>query len=399
MRIKILEQQIIQAVRLEDVVKRYAELFRGSKSGKTLRCNCLFHRDDGKSFKVKVTEQTYECGICKEAGNVVDLVQSLVGCNETEALYVLSDWYDIPIQRPGNLAAQKNRRREKCSKDVSLLCSIHENREFNMLFESLDFWKGDNALFAAGHKYLELGLSPSVLPDKYERLAGLMLFPVRDGEGVLQGFLKYMAEEKDQGCICYPPNLADNSLLGLYQAIKAIEKLGFVYLVWNCKDLLAMHVAGFTNTVACCNGNLTDQQIHLLLKYANRIVIIHTAEVPNQVRATKTAARLSFASAVTYRLSLSKKDLSALYRRMGVAKFEYYIRQSTRLVFLNALRDKWVGEQQALAKQSNAAKSKEEKAELRSNQIVIRNKLDKLSGILNENWGHLSWFFDKFVVH
>lgn len=62
-------------------------------------------------------------------------------------------------------------------------------------------------------------------------------------------------------------------------------------------------------------------------------------------------------------------------------------------------RDKWVGEQQALAKQSNAAKSKEEKAELRSNQIVIRNKLDKLSGILNENWGHLSWFFDKFVVH
>ena len=126
MRIKILEQQIIQAVRLEDVVKRYAELFRGSKSGKTLRCNCLFHRDDGKSFKVKVTEQTYECGICKEAGNVVDLVQSLVGCNETEALYVLSDWYDIPIQRPGNLAAKKNRRREKCSKDVSLLCSIHE---------------------------------------------------------------------------------------------------------------------------------------------------------------------------------------------------------------------------------------------------------------------------------
>ena len=110
-----------------------------------------------------------------------------------------------------------------------------------------------------------------------------------------------------------------------------------------------MHVAGFTNTVACCNGNLTDQQIHLLLKYANRIVIIHTAEVPNQVRATKTAARLSLASAVTYRLSLSKKDLSALYRRMGAAKFEYYIRQSTRLVFLNALRDKWVGEQQSLA--------------------------------------------------
>ncbi len=394
MRIKDLEQQIAQTVRLEDVVRRYAELFRGSKSGKTLRCDCLFHRDDSKSFRIKVTEQIYECCICKETGNVIDLVQSLVGCNDTEALYILADWFEIPIDETDNLVVQKNKRQVNDSDNASLLHSIHENRELNMILESLGYDVGNNPLLTACHKYLGLGVSTEVLPDKYERLAGAMLFPIRDGGGVLQGFLKYKAEEKGKECICYPPNLADSCLLGLYQAIKAIEKLGFVYLVWNYNDLLTMHIAGFTNTVACYNGSLTSQQIDLLLKYTNRVVLIHTSEVSKQVRATKTAARLSFASAVPYCLSLSKKNIPTLYKWMGAAKFEYFIRQSTRLVFLNALKDKWLIEQQTLSKRSNDAKSKEEKIELRSKLVVLRNKLDKLFTILDENCDYLCRYFE-----
>ncbi|WP_298549349.1 CHC2 zinc finger domain-containing protein [uncultured Parabacteroides sp.] len=391
--IQTLRQRIVEAVHLENVANLYTELAKGSKSGKTLRCNCLFHRDEGKSFKIRLTEQIYECSICKETGDAVDLVQIMEGCNEAEALHILAERFNIPIEKSDNL----DTRQEECQADVSVLHSIHENKEFNMIFESLDFCKSDSALFIAGHKYLELGVSPAVLPDQYEQIAGAMLFPVRDGKGVLRGFLKYMVEEKEQGCVCYPPNLADDSLLGLYQAVNAIEKLGFVYLVWNGKDLLTMHIAGFTNTVACCNGHLTDQQIHLLLQYTKRVVIIHTGEVPKQVRATKTAARLSFASAVPYRLSLFKRDLSALYRKLGAAKFEYFIRQVTRLIFLNALLDKWVMEQQVLTGQLKGAKSKVEMAEIRSCLIAIRNKQDKLSNILDENWEHLSWFLDKFV--
>ena len=58
--IKNLKQTIAQEARLEDVVQKYAELHRGSKSGKTLMCSCPFHKDDEKSFKIKVTDQIYE---------------------------------------------------------------------------------------------------------------------------------------------------------------------------------------------------------------------------------------------------------------------------------------------------------------------------------------------------
>ena len=79
---------------------------------------------------------------------------------------------------------------------------------------------------------------------------------------------------------------------------------------------------------------------------------------------------------------------------MGAAKFEYFIRQSTRLVFLNALKDKWLIEQQTLSKRSNDAKSKEEKIELRSKLVVLRNKLDKLFTILDENCDYLCRYFE-----
>ena len=67
------------------------------------------------------------------------------------------------------------------------------------------------------------------------------------------------------------------------------------------------------------------------------------------------------------------------------------------MIFLNALLDKWVVEQQVLTGQLKGAKSKVEMAEIRSCLIAIRNKQDKLSNILDENWEHLSWFLDKFV--
>ena len=73
--VKGLKEQIIRTVRLEDVVQRYTTLYRGSKSGKTKCCNCMFHADEYASFKVRVFEQTYECEMCKETGNVVQFVR------------------------------------------------------------------------------------------------------------------------------------------------------------------------------------------------------------------------------------------------------------------------------------------------------------------------------------
>lgn len=388
--IKILEDTICQTVRLEDVVVRYTELYRGSKSGKTLRCNCLLHRDEHKSLKIKVTEQIYECSVCKETGNVINLVQTLIGCGKEEALFILADWFHIQTDEMEHLVQGKERQRSKKHiKKNRGLNAIHENRKFHMIFESLDFFRSDNFAFADGCKTLELRRFPVVAPEDFNQFAGKIVFPVRNETGLLQGLISYWSGDKEQECYCYPQDLVDNILLGLYQAAEAIKRIGFVYLVWSNKDLLVMHAAGFINTVACCGKVLTDQQISLLLKYTDQVVILYSSEIFKQVKTTKAIASLTFASATPYRFPLDKKKLSTLFLEVGQQRTEYYIRQSTRLNFLNEMKDDLFFQYQIVTEQLGDAETLGEKAKLRSDLIFLRNKLEKLSNILNDNYEYL----------
>lgn len=386
MMIKTLEDTISQTVRLEDVVARYTETYRGSKSGKTLKCNCLFHEDVHKSLKIKVTEQIYECSVCKETGNVVNLVQTLMGCGKVEALFILADWFHI-------VPKKEKQQSEKCFKKSGELAAIHENRMLNMILGSLDFYRSNNPVFMGGCKCLDLRFFPDIAPDSFKQFAGKIVFPVRNDTGMLQGLISYLSGDKDQVYSCYPQELADTSLLGLYQAAEAIKKIGFVYLVWTCKDLLIMHAAGFINTVACCGKNLTDQQISLLLKYTDQVVILYSSEIFKQVKTTKAIAKLTFASVTPYRFPLNKKGLSSLYLKVGQQKIEYFIRQSTRLNFLSGMKDDLFFQYQIVSEQLPEAKTLGEKAKLRSELIFLRNKLDKLSKILNEYQEYLYEYF------
>ena len=163
MKMKIYRQQIIEAVRLEDVVQRYTNLYRGSKSGKTKRGKCLFHKDRGNALRINVTEQIYECDVCKERGDVIHFVQTIIGCKEFEAIRMLAEWYHIPVEQLENFTSDTEEKRKKES--VSLLFSIHQEREFYFILRSLSFCQCNNPIFVYAHKLLELGVSPTVLPD------------------------------------------------------------------------------------------------------------------------------------------------------------------------------------------------------------------------------------------
>ena len=391
--IKNLKQTIAQEARLEDVVQKYAELHRGSKSGKTLMCSCPFHKDDEKSFKIKVTDQTYECDVCKEAGDVVRLTQQLVGCNEGEALRLLVDWFHIPIDENGlEYLARKSKRKKE--KEKSMFTAKHREKEFNMLLNSFTSNSCSSPLLAYAHQYLELGVAADILPDTYEQISGCKLFPVRDDSGSLQGFLKYVPEEKEEEeGFCIPADLRKTNLLGLYQAIEAIKRCGFAYLVWNSKDLMIMHAAGFTNTVACCGPELTYRHIESLLKQTNQVVFMYPDEISKQVRATKAAARLSHLSITPCRFPLPRKGLSSLYYKMEPARFEYFIRQSTRLNYLDAVNVRLIARLEEITKQLASVQVLEEKLQLRSELIQVRNKVDKLTGLLDRNWDYLYRYF------
>lgn len=376
--VKGLKEQIIRTVRLEDVVQRYTTLYRGSKSGKTKCCNCMFHADEYASFKVRVFEQTYECEMCKETGNVVQFVKTVEGCTELQALLLLVKWYDIQPENPkidlNFLAdlAEKGPKPFKASDEMGL----------GFIIDSLSFEDCGDPLFCPEHECLELGMSPEVLPDTYRDLCRCILFPIRNEENVPQGFIKHQVKVKEHRAISYPRHLEEYFLLGLNQAAESIKRNGFVYLVWSTKELLAMFAAGFTNTVACCYKELTSYHLEQLAKHTNQVILIYRDSIAKETLMTKSAIRLKRYSIDSFHFPIYGK-LPVMYNYMGKHQFEYFISQSTRMIFMGKERDELIEKLEQMEKDLEMEKDLTKKIKLRSEMITMRKHIEELDEMLS----------------
>lgn len=60
---------------------------------------------------------------------------------------------------------------------------------------------------------------------------------------------------------------------GLWQSQKAIKDKGFVYLVEGYFDVHAMQDNGMENTIAACGTEVSEEQIKLLKRYTEEVVL------------------------------------------------------------------------------------------------------------------------------
>ncbi|HBJ15592.1 MAG TPA: DNA primase, partial [Parabacteroides merdae] len=67
----------------------------------------------------------------------------------------------------------------------------------------------------------------------------------------------------------------------------------FVFVTEGYKDALAMHAAGFTNTVALCGVAFTAGHLRLLAGYTQRIVLLLDADGAGEASMEKIVAMLS----------------------------------------------------------------------------------------------------------
>ena len=119
------------------------------------------------------------------------------------------------------------------------------------------------------------------MPASYVDMCDRLIFPIRNERGELVAFAgRYRGETKGTDIHKYvnspdsPVYHKSEILYGLYQYWEAIREHHFVLSPKGIK-MLAMHAAGFRNTVALCGTALTDQQItfqpvHLLRDYYAR---------------------------------------------------------------------------------------------------------------------------------
>ena len=301
---------------IEEVVGQYVTL---TPSGANLKARCPFHSERTPSFMVSPSRQTYHCFGCGVNGDIFSFIEAIEGVDFKGALKLLADRAGV------ELTYDKQEDRNDKDELFSILDAVTlfytENlknnkkartylQERGLTDESIqafrlgfapDSWDATivhlkNKGF--GEKKIdEAGLIKKADKGFYDRFRSRIMFPITDGVGRVVAFSGRTFEAEKSGKeVAKYINSPETSLYhkskvlyGYDRARQSIRKLDFAILVEGQMDLLAVHQAGYTNTVALSGTALTPEHLMLLGRMSKRLVMALDADEAGIKSAAKSA--------------------------------------------------------------------------------------------------------------
>ncbi|MBS1447420.1 MAG: toprim domain-containing protein, partial [Odoribacter sp.] len=239
-------------------------------------------------------------------------------------------------------------------------------------------------------KAFEIGVAPAALPASYVDMCDRLIFPIRNERGELVAFAgRYRGEAKGTDIHKYvnspdsPVYHKREILYGLYQAREAIREHHFVFVTEGYKDVLAMHAAGFRNTVALCGTALTDQQITLLSRYTRYAIIMLDGDEAGQTNGIRSARLLVEKGFSVGRIVLeSGHDPDSLLCMMGREDFTGYIKRWTRISRLEVYETDLLRQIKQLLADLHLALTVAERTDLFARMLPLHKRLEKVTRLL-----------------
>lgn len=293
-----------------EVVKRHVELKRGgTASWKGL---CPFHSEKTPSFHVHETRQFFHCFGCGAKGDVFSF---LVQIEQRTFMEVLRDLardggIELPEKQlsPAERKAQEDAEsdRARMHRVMELAVSFFEAQLQAPTGGAARGYIEGRSISPATQQKFRLGYAPArsdamsgflakagVSPDIAERL-GLVgvsergrydffrdrvMLPVIDRQKRVVGFSSRLLdpEAKERKYVNSPDSPLFHKkdvLYGIHSALDAIRKGGTAVVVEGNFDVLALHEAGITESVAPMGTALTFEQIETLGRVAQRVVVV-----------------------------------------------------------------------------------------------------------------------------
>ncbi len=129
----------------------------------------------------------------------------------------------------------------------------------------------------------------------YDRFRDRIMFPIGDILGRTIGYSARVAPGGDETQAKYintpetPLYHKGRALYGLSNAKQSIKETGRTILVEGNMDVIALHQAGLTNTVAVSGTALTVEQLGILKRYCRRLALFFDMDKAGQTAAWKSA--------------------------------------------------------------------------------------------------------------
>ncbi len=307
--------QVLDRCQIAEVISSYIPL---KKAGRNFKALCPFHHEKSPSFLVNPDKQIFHCFGCGVGGNVISFIMQQERLDFPEAVRLLAQKVGIAIPTREFPSGQTSSIKPQIYKINELAATYFNN---NLLTaQSVDSQKARQYLkgrrvnlemvksFRLGFaldewdrllNFLKSKNVPLTLMEKaglivvkenregfYDRFRNRITFPIFDVKMQCVGFGARTIQEAEGAKYINSPETVvytkGQHLYGLPWAKDGIIRRDSVIVVEGYMDFLMTFQAGIDNIVASLGTALTTEQVRLLRRYTQNIVMLFDGDTAGE---------------------------------------------------------------------------------------------------------------------
>lgn len=313
-----MEDQVEEIKRKTDIVGVVGSFVALKKAGRHHKGLCPFHSEKTPSFMVNEEMGLYKCFGCSQGGDVIKFLMEIEGIDFREALERLAEKAGVKLI---NRRRDDGDERAKMLEVMDLAARyfhwllvesdagktareyLFERKINQKLIETYNLgfarqsWDGLTNYLIKKKGYKEELLEKVGLVSRksqgngvYDKFRGRVMFPLQDAGGKVVGFtgrvLPSLAKEDEPKYMNSPETPLyhkSRMLYGFFQAKKAIRDKKRAVLVEGQTDCISSFAAGVSETVAVGGTALTEDQVEMLARLADKIYLSMDADEAGSV--------------------------------------------------------------------------------------------------------------------
>ena len=351
-------QELLSKNDIESVASSYVAFKR---RGRNLVGLCPFHGEKTASFNLYPETNSFYCFGCGAGGDVITFTKRIENLDYIDAIKFLADRSGMKMPENRQENDQTSRLRMRI---------LEANREAARIYHAalyrpegkvaLDYYH-DRGYTDATIKHFGLGFAPpgwDYLRDAlrakgfkdeelvaaflvargrnggtYDVFRNRVMIPIIDIRGNVVGFGGRVLDDSKPKYINTEGTLAFSKSRNLFALNFAKNAGRELNLCEGYMDVIAMHQAGFTNTVAALGTSFPEEQMQLIARYADRINLIFDADGAGQ-KATRRAIDNLRRTGLDVRVVTipDGKDPDEFIKKNGASAFKLLLERSANAV-------------------------------------------------------------------
>lgn len=355
-------EDILARTDIQGLISPYVTLKR---SGSNLSGLCPFHSEKTPSFMVYPADNSFYCFGCGVGGNAITFVKKIENLDFEDAVEFLAKRVGVTVTREGDLSYEVKRYDKKryyamnadaarffnrelyrntpgAKRALAYLCEKRQLSEATIKHFGLGYApEGFCALaeYLRSLGYTEEEMTRGYLCGKakndslFDYFRGRVMFPIIDVSGNVIAFGGRVLDDSI-------PKYINSSDTPVFNKRRNLFALNFarhscsesLILCEGYMDVIALHAADFTNSVATLGTAITAEQARLMKRYTKKVIISYDSDSAGRTAADKATRLLEEAGVEVKLLKMpaesGAKDPDEYIRKFGKDRFKTVLEES-----------------------------------------------------------------------